>query len=64
MVKVYVCKFSDAEMFDDDGKVFEYDFGNEVIKIVSKKVENDDGDEVLDVPTHFRYAKDENMKKK
>lgn len=51
-------------MFDDDGKVFEYDFGNEVIKIVSKKVENDDGDEVLDVPTHFRYAKDENMKKK
>lgn len=32
MVRVYICKTSEAEMFDDE-KQLEYDYENEVIKI-------------------------------
>lgn len=66
MVRVYICKTSGAEMFDDE-KQLEYDFENEVIKIRSKKTEKDgcdDEEEVVDIPYHFNYTKDENMKKK
>lgn len=40
MVRVYICKFSEAEMFDDE-KVIDHDFNNEVLKIVSKKVDKE-----------------------
>lgn len=65
MVRVYICKFSEAEMFDDE-KVIEHDFNNEVLKIKSKKVpkDGDEDQEVIDIPEHFRYQKDEEMKKK
>ena len=66
MVRVYICKTSEAEMFDDE-KQLEYDYENEIIKIKSKKVEkegDEDGEEVLDIPYHFNYTKDETMKKK
>lgn len=65
MVRVYICKFSEAEMFDDE-KIIDYDFNNEVIKIKSKKVlkEGSDDEEVVDIPEHFRYTLDDKMKKK
>lgn len=65
MVIVYMCKISNAEMFDDNERIDE-DFNGQVLKVASKKIRDEaEEDEVYvnNIVSNYRYTASEISKK-
>ena len=58
MVIVYKCKFSNAEMFDDNERI-EEDFNGQVLKVSSRKIRDEaEEDEVFvnNIVSNYNYS--------